>query len=127
MHASAFLALNILILPMVVAPGCTVMLITVHSGARCLRFAYCCAPMTQVTAEGAAASSALKQWNLRPFSSSEVLCYSVNLERIRSLEQQVRAMKGHLDAAKAKEKTAPDGEAFVLETVRNMNKDLESK
>ena len=83
--------------------------------------------MTQVTTEGAAASSALKQWKLRPSSSSEVLRYSANLERIRPLEQQVRAMKGHLDVAKAKEKTAADGEAFILKTVWNMNKDLESK
>ena len=36
-------------------------------------------------------------------------------------------MKGHLDVARAKEKTAADGEAFVIETVRSMNKDLESK
>ena len=49
------------------------------------------------------------------------------MERVRSLEQQVQVMKGHLDVARAKEKTAADGEAFVLETVRNMNKDLESK
>ena len=49
------------------------------------------------------------------------------MERIRSLEQQVRVMKGHLDVARAKEKTAADGEAFVVETVRSMNKDLESK
>jgi hypothetical protein len=117
----------LLVLPMVVAPGRTVMLITVRSGARCLRFTYCCAPMTQVTAKGKAASSALKQWKLRPSSSSEVLRHSENLERIRSLEQQVRAMKGHLDVAKAKEKVAVDEEAFVLETVQNMNKDLESK
>ena len=83
--------------------------------------------MTQVTTEGAAASSALKQWKLRPSSSSEVLHYSANLERIRSLKQQVRVMKGHLDMAKSKEKIAADGEAFVLDTVRNMNKDLKSK
>ena len=83
--------------------------------------------MIQVTAEGAAASLALKHWKFKPASSSDVLRYSTNLERIRSLEQQVRAMKGHLDVAKSKEKTAADGEAFVLETVRNMNKDLESK
>ena len=83
--------------------------------------------MIQVSAEGAAASSALKQWKLRPSSTSDVLCYSTNLERIRSLEQQVRAVKGHLDVARAKEKTAADGEAFVIETVRSMNKDLKSK
>ena len=83
--------------------------------------------MIQASAEGAAASSALKQWKLRPSSASEVLRHSGNMERIRSLEQQVRVMKGHLDVARAKEKTAADGEAFVLETVRNMNKDLESK
>ena len=83
--------------------------------------------MIQVSLEGAAASSALKQWILRPSSTSEVLRHSANLERIRSLEQQVRAVKGHLDVARSKEKTAADGEAFVLETVRNMNKDLESK
>ena len=82
--------------------------------------------MIQVSTEGAAASSALKQWKLRPSSISEVLRHRGNLERIRSLEQQVRVMKGHLDVARAKEKTAADGEAFVLETVRNMNKDLES-
>ena len=76
--------------------------------------------MIQVSAEGAAASSALKQWKLRPSSTSEVLCHSANLERIRSLEQQGRAVK-------AKEKSVADGEAFVLETVRNMNKDLESE
>ena len=81
--------------------------------------------MIQVTAEGAAASSAWKHWKLRPSSSSDVLRYSANLECILSLEQQVRAMKGHLDVAKSKEKTAADGEAFVLKTVRNMNKDLE--
>ena len=83
--------------------------------------------MIQASAEGAAASSALKQWKLRPSSASEVLRRSGNMERIRSLEQQVRVMKGHLDVAKAKEKTAADGEAFVVETVRSMNKDLESK
>ena len=83
--------------------------------------------MIQVSTEGAAASSALKQWKLRPSSTSDVLGYNAYLERIRSLEQQVRAVKGHLDVAKAKEKSAADGEAFVLETVRNMNKDLESK
>ena len=83
--------------------------------------------MTQVTAEGAAASSALKQWKLRPSSSSEVLRHNANLERNRSLEQQVRAVKGHLDVAKAKEKIEVDEEAFVLKTVRNVNKDLESE
>ena len=83
--------------------------------------------MIQVSTEGAAASSALKQWKLRPSSTSEVLRHSVNLDRIRSLEQQVRVMKGHLDVARAKEKTAAYGEAFVIETVRSMNKDLESK
>ena len=74
--------------------------------------------MIQVSAEGAAASSALKQWKLTPSSTSEVLRHSANLERIRSLEQQVRVIKGHLDVAKAKEKSAADGEAFVLETVQ---------
>ena len=83
--------------------------------------------MIQVSTEGAAASSALKHWKLRPSSSSDVLRYSANLERIQSLEQQVRAMKGHIDVAKSKEKAAADGEAFVLETVKNMNKDLEGK
>ena len=83
--------------------------------------------MIQVSAEGATASSALKPWKLRPSSTSEVLPHSANLERIRSLEQQVRVVKGHLDVARSKEKTAADGEAFVLETVQNMNKDLESK
>ena len=83
--------------------------------------------MIQVSAEGAAASSALKQWKLRPSSASEVLRHSGNLERIRSLEQQVLAMKGHLDVARAKEKTAADGEAFVIETVKDVVKDLESK
>ena len=81
----------------------------------------------QVSTEGAAASSALKYWKLKPSSSSDVLHFSANLERIRSLEQQVRAMKGHIDVAKSKEKTAAHGEAFILETVKNMNKDLEGK
>ena len=83
--------------------------------------------MVQVSAEGAAASSALKQWKLRPSSASEVLRHSGNMERIRSLEQQVRVLKGHLDVARAKEKIAVDGEAFVIETVHNLNKDLESE
>ena len=43
------------------------------------------------------------------------------------MEQQVRAMKGHVDVAKLKEKAAADGEAFILESVKNMNKDLEGK
>ena len=81
----------------------------------------------QVPAEGAAASSALKSWRLTSSASSDVLRFSANLECIRSLEQQVRAMKGHADVAKSKAKAAADGEAFILKSVRNLNKDLEGK
>ena len=88
---------------------------------------YCCILIIQVLAEGATASSALKSWKLNSSSSSGVLRFSANLERIRSLEQQVRAMKGHVDVAKSKAKAAADGEAFILESVKNMNKDLEGK
>ena len=88
---------------------------------------YCCILIIQVSTEGAAASSALKSWRLNSSSSSDILRFSANLERIRSLEQQVRAMKGHADVAKSKEKAAADGEAFILESVRNLNKDLEGK
>ena len=62
-----------------------------------------------------------------PSSSSDILRHSMNIERVRSLEQQVRALKGHLDVARSKERVATDAEAFVLESVRDVNKDLESE
>ena len=36
-------------------------------------------------------------------------------------------MKGHVDVAKLKAKAAADGEAFILESVRKLNKELEGK
>ena len=94
---------------MVVAPERMVVSNYRAFGSTMFDVTYCYILIIQVSAEGAAASSALKQWKLRPSSTSDVLRYSTNLERIRSLEQQVRAMKGHLDMARAKEKTAADG------------------
>ena len=88
---------------------------------------YCFVLIIQVPVEGVVASLALKSCRLTSSASSDVLHFTENLECIRSLEQQLKAMKGHADVAKSKAKAAADGEAFILESVKNMNKDLEGK
>ena len=48
-------------------------------------------------------------------------------DRIRSLEQQLKSMKGHVDVAKSKTQLAMDGEKFLLEEMNIMSQHLECK
>ena len=99
---------------MVVAPERMVMFSYRAFGSTTFDVTYCCILIIQVSAEGAAASSALKSWKLNSSSSCNVLRFSANLEHIRSLEQQVRAMKGHVYVAKSKVKAAAKMESLLF-------------
>ena len=57
----------------------------------------------QESVEGATTSAALKTWKLSSRASSDVLHFGENRDRIRSLEQDVVTLKGHVDVARAKE------------------------
>ena len=83
--------------------------------------------LLQESVKSAATSSALKSWRLTSRASSDVLRFDENQERIRSLEQHVKKMKGHVDVARAKENLATNGEAFILESLKTMNQQQESK
>ena len=80
-----------------------------------------------MSVESSAASSALESWRLTSRASSDVLRFGENIERICSLEQQVKTLNGHVDVAKSKAKTAVDGETFILECMKNMSEQLDSK
>ena len=71
--------------------------------------------------ESAATSAALKSWGLTSRASSDVLHFGESRDRIRTLEQDVMTLKGHLNVAKSKEKTATDAEAFILDCLNATN------
>ena len=48
-------------------------------------------------------------------------------DRIKSLEQQLRIMRGHIDVAKSKTQLAVDGEKFLLEEMGILSHHLECK
>ena len=56
-----------------------------------------------------------------------MLHFGENRDRIRSLEQDLTVMKGRVDVAKAKEKSATDVEAFILDFLKTTNQQLKSK
>ena len=56
-----------------------------------------------------------------------MLHFGENRDRIRSLEQDVVTLKGHVDVARAKEKMASDAETFILDCLKTSNQQLEGK
>ena len=81
---------------------------------------YCMLPI-QESIESAATSAALKSWRLTSQTSSDVLRFVESRDHIRSLEQDVATLKGRIDVAKAKEKSATDAETFILDCVKTTN------
>ena len=81
----------------------------------------------QESIESATTSAALKLWRLTSRASSDVLHFGESRDRIRTLEQDVMTLKGHINVAKSKEKSAMDVEAFILHCLNATNQQLESK
>ena len=81
----------------------------------------------QESIKSAATSAALKSWRLTSRASLDVLRFGESRDRIRTLEQDVMKLKGHINVAKAKEKTATDAKAFILDCLNATNQQLESK
>ena len=68
----------------------------------------------QESIESAATAAALKAWRLTSQASSDVLRFGESRDHIRALEQDVTTLKGHLNVAKSKEKSAIDAEVLSL-------------
>ena len=81
----------------------------------------------QESIESAATSAALKAWRLTSRASSDVILFGESQDRIRALERDVTTLKGHLNVAKSKEKSAIDAEAFILDCLNATNQQMESK
>ena len=85
------------------------------------------AHLSQIPAEGTSSSSIARSLKLTQAGSSDVLRFGEMQDRIRSLEQQLKSMKGHVDVAKSKTQLAMDEEKFLLEEMDIMSQHLECK
>jgi hypothetical protein len=83
--------------------------------------------LSQVPAEGASSSSIAHSLKLTQAGSSDVLRFGEMQDCIRSLEQQLKSLKGRVDVAASKTQLAMDGEKFLLEELDIMSRHLECK
>ena len=82
---------------------------------------------SQISTEGTSSSSVARSLRLTQAGSSDVLRFGEMQDRIKSLEQQLRIMRGHIDVAKSKTQLAVDGEKFLLEEMGILSHHLECK
>ena len=85
----------------------------------------CCA--SQASTGGASSSSIAQSIKLTKKGSDDVLRFAEMRDRIKSLEGQLRAAKGHISVAKSKADLAIAAEKFLIEEMKVLGNQLECK
>ena len=82
---------------------------------------------SQASTEGPSSSLIARSIRLTKKGSSDVLRFAEMRDRIKSLEGQLRAAKGHISVAKLKVDLAITAEKFLIEEMKVLGNHLECK